>query len=87
MKEILVIAQNYVDANYQDHLDGFKFTISEPKEFDDCFYFDFIIVPIDILQNKELPMIGGAPGIKIDKLTKSVCVISHSELAKLEAQS
>lgn len=60
------------------------FDVKPGKEFRDCFYYDFIIV--DKFGNipNEPPMIGGAPGVIVDKLTGLVKPVSFGELSKLK---
>lgn len=59
------------------------FDINGGKEFGDCFYFDFIIVDKLGCIPEDTPMIGGAPGIIVDKFTKVVRTVSFAELSIL----
>lgn len=60
------------------------FDVKASREFSDSFYFDFIIVDKFGHIPKEPPMIGGAPGVVVDKLTGAVKTISFGELSKLK---
>jgi hypothetical protein len=54
------------------------------KEYSNCFYFDFNIVDKYGNKPKQPPMIGGAPGVIVDKLTGAIKTISLVELFQLK---
>lgn len=85
LEEAEIIASEHIKS-FGEISPGFKLGISKPRIFNNCFYFDYLIVPIDPTQNLENPMFGGAPGITIDKASRVVTVISHSLLHQLESQ-
>ncbi len=59
------------------------FDVEHSREFKDCFYFDFKMVDKFGNTPKEPPMVGGAPGVIVNKLTGDVKTISFGELFKL----
>lgn len=64
-------------------LPGIYFSVKAAGEFSHCYYFDFIISDKQGNLLREPPMIGGAPGVIVDKLTGTVKTISFGELSKL----
>lgn len=60
------------------------FDVEFRKEFTNYFYFDFYIVDKYGNKLKEPPMIGGASGVIVDKLTGVIKTISLVELFQLK---
>lgn len=78
------LAKSY-SKNLGEVLPDIYFDINGGKEFGDCYYFDFIIVDKLGYTPEDTPMIGGAPGVIVDKFTKVVRTISFQELSILQS--
>lgn len=76
------LAKSYT-SDLGEVLPEFYFDIRFNQEFRESFYFDFIIVDKNGDTPKEPPMIGGAPGVIVNKITGAVKTVSFGELSKL----
>lgn len=84
-EKAISIAQNYLIQQNQENpsKDQFHFILSEPKEFEKVWYFEF---KIELLNPKKDFAIGGAPGFTINKENGQIEVISweqHNSILKL----
>lgn len=62
---------------------GVYLGIDTPKEYSTCYYFDFTIVNKDGKWPEDLPAVGGAPGLIVDKEHGTAEVISWERLRNL----
>ena len=83
--EAKIIAEKYV-AELGEVLPGYIFGISEIQILNLYFYFDFILLNLEKQIPKNPPMVGGAPGIIIDKNSGKVEIISFSKLSSLVSE-
>ena len=85
LAEAETLAQEHI-KNAGEISPGFKYSISKPVNFSNCFYFDYLIIPIDASENTEIPMFGGAPGFIVDKTSGELTVIAHYQLHQLQSE-
>jgi hypothetical protein len=64
-------------------LPGVYYSISNAKEYKDCYYFNFLLSDKDGRPLQNPPLIAGAPGFIVDKTTGNLEVISFGRLSKL----
>lgn len=83
VQEAYQIARSYSKEMGEVYPDIFL-DVKAGKDFDSCFYFDFTIVDKFGDRPKEPPMLGGAPGVIVDKITGAVKIITFGELAKMK---
>lgn len=76
------IAKGFV-KKHGEILPGIFYSISEAKEYSDCFYFNFLLVDKNGQLPSESSMVGGAPGFIIHKASGIPEIISFGKLASL----
>lgn len=85
MKEILSIAKSFINRlNEEEHFNkDFKYGLDNfPKEYFECWYFDFKIISLRKVNN--ITKIGGAPGFIISKENREARIIAWWEKCQLE---
>lgn len=77
-EKAISIAKNYLIQKNQENpsKDKFQFIISEPKEFEKFWYFDF---KIELLTPKKDFAVGGAPGFTVNKENNQIEVVSWEQ--------
>jgi hypothetical protein len=89
VKEIIKIAESFVlKLNKEEPFNSeYQYSLfKNPKEFFDCWYFDFEIIPIKNLVKNEAKSFGGAPGFIILKKDRKVQIISFGQKSEIETQ-
>ena len=84
-QEASAIAQDYIAHQNQENpvYPGYAYALVAPKEYFDCWYFDFHIVSLLEVPEDEQEMFAGAPGLTVSKTDKSVSIIGWQKFHQL----